>query len=165
MAADWSWHALTVAPTYEFRARAYLLDPATLEAQGLTDEDVHVLVPVRHVLQYHTPRGLTDRRKRRSLEARPRIPGYLLMGVQPYARPVWRHILALPHVLGVLSCQGVPVPIGDPELVVAMLTDLLGVSRRRRPGKAGIEIASGPYAGRMATIVEVAGGDPEIRMA
>ena len=163
MAEGWAWYALTTEPAHEFRARAYLLDPASLDAQGLTRDDLHVLLPVRHVLT-HQARRPSERRTRRSLVARPRIPGYLLMGVQPHARPVWRHILGLPYIRGVLSWDGVPKPIADVQLLIAMLADLRVLIRKRRrmKGRRSMEIASGPYQGRMANIVEIVGDDPEI---
>ena len=86
------------------------------------------------------------------------------MGVQPHARPVWRHILGLPYIRGVLSWDGVPKPISDVQLLIAMLSDLRVLIRKRRrmKGRASMEISSGPYAGRMANIVEIANDDPEI---
>lgn len=163
MATDWSWYALQVEPACEFRARAYLLDPDTLGEQGLDDGDLHVLMPLRHTLSRPTPVRMRERRPRpRGLIARPRLPGYLFMGLQPERRPIWRVILSLPHIQGVLG-HGAPEPVASVKLLIAMLPDLqLLIRKRRRHKLRPVEIRNGPYEGEEVGVIEVAGDDPEV---
>ena len=163
MTADWSWYALQVEPGREFRARAYLLDPDTLSSQDLTEDDLHVLMPLRHTLSRPTFARARERRPRpRGLIARPRLPGYLFMGVQPERRPIWRIVLGLPHITGFLG-HGWPEPVKSYELLLAMLPDLqLLIRKRRRHKLRPVEVRNGPYQGEELGVIEVAGDDPEV---
>lgn len=163
MATDWQFYVLQTVPGREFAARAGLIDPFLLRERGLSEDDLHVLLPLRHTLTRPAPRRSSDRRIRRSLVARPRIPGYLLMGIQPFAKAVWGHVLGVPYVVGVLGHGGEPQPVSDQQLLVAMLEDLKTLMRPRRRNKGRtVPIINGPYADREVGVVEINNADPEI---
>src|SRR5262245_48405007 len=153
---DWRWYALAVEPGHELRVQS-----------ELKAREVPCFTPLRHTL-----RKARKGSRRRDLIARSLVPGYVIVGLEPHALPVWTEILDIPHVVGVLGANGLPQPVREPGLIAILAGSqrpmaYVNLPRRQRR-RTGLKrqrtavIVNGPYADKVVRIIEKADADPEI---
>lgn len=142
---SWQWFALKVAPGKEFAAE-----------RVLRDDGFDVFVPLKHVP------GRGNRRLRlKTVNARPRYPGYVFIG---FCRPdiPWFTVMRFRMIHGVISDNGKPFAFAEADIRGLAITssrpirymNRVDTRRRRRRGDQA-KVASGPYQGRDIRCIQV----------